>query len=185
MSHNPPNDDIKFETARLAARTCRLDDAAVLSGLMTADISRWVAAWPFPLSVTDAAAIVDDSLAAARRGDAVATVIVERSQGNVIGWLKLTLDDRDRREHELGYWIGEAHQRQGYAFEISEAAIAFAFAQLGARSVTGGAQIDNHASHALLAKLGMQRSDDRMVFAPARQREELCRFWRITRRPIG
>lgn len=179
MPHNSPIDDVKFETSRLVARACRLDDAAALSHLMTANISRWVAAWPFPLSRAEATASLRDSIAAAERGDAVPTIIVERCSGHAIGWLKLSLTERETREFELSYWIAEPFQRRGYAFEIAQAAIRFAFTNCGAGRVIAGAQIDNHASHALLAKLDMQRDDDRMVWAPARQRNEVCRFWRI------
>ena len=41
---------ISFETQHLGIRSCKLSDADTLSSLMTAQISQWVAHWPFPLS---------------------------------------------------------------------------------------------------------------------------------------
>jgi len=173
-----PNIDL-FESSRLIARRCRLEDAAPLSALMTAEISRWVAAWPFPLTTTKVTEILRGSIDAAQRGEEFPTIIVERSSNQPIGWLKLSRTENNVSEFELSYWIGEQSQRQGYAFEIASAAIDFAFANLSAIRVIAGAQTENQSSHALLAKLGMQSTREKPVWAPARQRYELCQFWQL------
>lgn len=173
--------DQTLSTERLDLRVVEPKDAPVLSELMSEGISRWVAAWPFPLSPTAAAEIIQTARAAAADGEALPLVAVERPTGRIIGWLKIDITAGSERIVELGYWIAEPAQGRGYALEIAKAAIDFAFSQLGADAVIAGAQVENRASHALLAKLGMTPSDEKPVWAPARQSWETCKFWRLDR----
>lgn len=169
--------DTSFQTERLIARSCRVEDATILVGLMTPDISSWVAVWPSPLSLEDAEKIISANIKAGKAGAAFPAVIVERTTGTVIGWLKIEITDGSQLLADLGYWIGESFQRRGYAFEVSKGAIDFAFSRLKVDAVRAGAQVANEASLKLLAKLGMTRKGHEDVWAPARQRHEKCEFW--------
>ncbi|KPA20441.1 hypothetical protein shim_34310 [Shimia sp. SK013] len=79
---------------------------------MTPEISAWVAVWPTPLTLQDTQQILSDAIAATQAGTAFAATVIGRDCGDVIGWCKLNIDGT---EAELGYWIGENHQRKGYA----------------------------------------------------------------------
>ncbi|MBO9395537.1 GNAT family N-acetyltransferase [Shimia sp. R9_2] len=85
---------------------------------------------------------------------------------------------------EFGYWIGEAYQRQGYAFEVSRGALDFGLHTLGLDTMRAGAQVQNHASLRLLEKLGMEPVGVERVWAPARQRHEECAFWQMQKPTI-
>ena len=173
--------DQTLSTERLDLRVVEPQDATVLSELMSEDISRWVAAWPYPLSPAAAAEIVETARAGAVDGTGLPMVAIETRTGQTVGWLKIDITAGSERIVELGYWIAEPAQGRGYAFEIAKAASDFAFSQLDADAIIAGAQIENRASHALLAKLGMTPSDEKPVWAPARQRWETCKFWRLER----
>ncbi len=166
-----------FETERLLVRTCQPGDASGLAELMTPEVSRWVAAWPAPLSEDGAAGIVEAQLDAAAAGKAFPAALVERATGKLVGWLKVELTDDVPRTAELGYWVGEPFQRRGFAFEAASRAVAWAFSDLRAEVVTAGAQIGNDASLRLLARLGLHPVGCRDVWAPARHRFEMCEFW--------
>jgi RimJ/RimL family protein N-acetyltransferase len=166
-----------FETERLLVRTCQPGDASGLAELMTPEVSRWVAAWPAPLSVEVAAGIVAAQFDAAAAGRAFPAVLVERATGKLVGWLKVELTGDVPRTAELSYWVGEPFQRRGFAFEAASRAVAWAFSDLGAEVVTAGAQVGNDASLRLLARLGLHPVGCRDVWAPARQRFEACEFW--------
>ncbi|QGM99135.1 GNAT family N-acetyltransferase [Methylocystis parvus] len=170
-----------FDTRRLTIRSCRLNDAPALQALMTPAISKWVAAWPTPLSLDTCRNILVSNLAGASKGSIFPAVILNRHHGELVGWLKIEVTENVTRRAELGYWIGEDHQRQGYALEVAEAAIGFAFSRLKAEVVTAGAQTANAASHKLLQKLGMTEDGEREVWASARARRERCRFWKLAR----
>ncbi|MEM6495296.1 MAG: GNAT family N-acetyltransferase [Pseudomonadota bacterium] len=168
-----------FASQRLIARRCRLGDAEPLANLMTESISRCLAGWPFPLTTSKATEIIRQSLVSAERGISFPATLTEKTNDQPIGWLKLTASESDSMEYELSYWIGDASQRQGYAFEIASEAIKFAFNDLAADSVIAGAQVENTASHALLAKLGMTPTYEKLVWAAARERHEACQFWKL------
>ena len=108
-------------------------------------------------------------------------VIVDRTDGKIIGWLKLDIAPGKAPIAELGYWIGEASQRKGFALEAATAMIKAAFSTLNISAIEAGAQTENTASHNMLKKLGMHETGARTMFAPARQREEMVRYWRIER----
>lgn len=167
-----------FETKRLLVRACTLEDASALTCLMTREISSWVAAWPTPLTEGQTLEILGKAIEGARSGRVFGAVVVETVSGSVIGWCKLDLDGAAA---ELGYWIGEDFHRQGFALELSQGAMAFAFDRLDIDLVRAGAQVENQASLALIEKLGMTREGVQRVWAPARQRFEDCDFWSVRR----
>ncbi len=167
--------------SRLIMRRCQLSDAPELKRLMTPAISKCVASWPSPLSLDDCRAILSANLDAAVEGRVFPAVILARDRCEIIGWLRIEISYPPSNSAELGYWIGEAYQRRGYAFEAARAAIDFAFSKLHVEAVIAGAQIANGASHKLLHKIGMSDDGERDVWAPARMRRERCRFWKLLR----
>ncbi|MBE1294251.1 MAG: GNAT family N-acetyltransferase [Rhodobacteraceae bacterium] len=168
--------DFSIDTERLLLRPCRMEDADALTNLMTPEISRWVAVWPTPLSQQDTESILRNNIEAMQQGAVFAAVVLAKDSSDIIGWCKLDIAGDCA---ELGYWIGEEYQRQGFAMELLQGAIDFAFNQLGAMSVRAGAQVANTASLALLAKIGMTRDGVEAVWAPAREQFEDCEFWSL------
>ncbi len=173
---------ITVETARLRLRVVSLEDRAALQALMTAGISRWVAAWPHPLDSATAEAIIGQSLLDADAGRCLPLVIVERSSERIVGWIRLGVQDvGSEPSGELGYWIGEASQGQGYALEAARGVLAVAFSTLDLAWIEAGVQPANAISHRVVEKLGMHPVGERPVYAPARQRWGTCLFWRVDR----
>ncbi len=82
---------------------CQPGDAPGLAKLMTPEVSRWVAAWPAPLSVDGAAAIIAAQLGAAASGKAFPAVLIKKGSGDLVGWLKVELMGDVSRTAELGY----------------------------------------------------------------------------------
>jgi len=66
---------------RLEFRPASVSDAPVVASLMTADISKWVAAWPFPLSVEQARTVLKDIDADAVHGRAHPFLVGEMGSG--------------------------------------------------------------------------------------------------------
>ncbi len=168
-----------FETERLVVRSCRIQDAPALQALMTPTISKWVATWPTPLTIAKTTEILRDCLQSANAGQSFAAVVEQKSTATPIGWLKLDISVTDQSRADLGYWIGEDHQRRGYALEMSQGAMTFVFDRLRLHRIRAGAQVANTASIAVLQKLGMTEEFVQDVWAPARQRSEACTFWEM------
>lgn len=65
--------------------------------------------------------------------------------------------DLEHRRAEIGYWLLPAHWGQGLAREAVAAAIRHAFDRLGIHRIGADVDMENHASVALLARLGFTR----------------------------
>ena len=168
-----------IETARLVLRDCEAADASALSRLMVPDISDWVASWPPNLSQEKATQMLRGFQAEDKAGRGRSCVVMRKDANDVIGWMRIGLDPRPSKSAELSYWIGRDYHRKGYAFEMADAAIRACFSDLRVEKVLAGAQQTNSASLALFAKLGLSYHETKSVFAPARNRNELCDFWVI------
>ena len=170
-----------LETERLRLRCVRASDAGAFAAMMTPGVGRRVASWPAPCTVAMAATRV----AAARDGVAAGrgvTFGVERlSDGVLMGWIGVSRVGTAERRAMLGYWLGEAFQGQGYMREAAGVAVAAAFRMLGADVVAAAAQPDNAGSIAVLRGCGMRLVGEQMMFAEARQREELCVLYEVQR----
>jgi ribosomal-protein-alanine N-acetyltransferase len=69
--------------------------------------------------------------------------------------------------------------------EAARAAVAEAFTRFGVEAIEAGAQPDNTASLTIMRKLGMRAIGERTVWASARDREEVCAYYEITRAEHG
>ncbi|MCH2067806.1 GNAT family N-acetyltransferase [Shimia sp.] len=170
--------DFSIDTERLLLRPCRMEDADALTALMTPQISDRLATWPTPLSLSETQTILRNSRQHAMCGTSFPAVVIEKASSTIIGWCKL---DCAEGQADMGYWIGEAYQRRGFALEVAKGAIGFAFETLDCHQVRAGARVDNAASLSLLKKLGMSPQGIQSFWTPARQRYEDCAFWQLNR----
>lgn len=168
-------------TARLSLRPPALADALALSALMTPAVSGWLASWPVPFTPAMATVRIAGAQRAAERGTALPFVVERRADGAVLGWIRVARDAIDGRRGSLGYWLGEAHQGQGYMREAAPVTVAAAFQLLGLEVVEGAARPGNAASLATLRACGMTPTGKRMVFAQTRNRAELCDLFAVAR----
>ena len=170
-----------LETDRLNLRLVSLNDAQSLQAIMTEEISKWVAVWPHPLTQDTTTEIIQKVLTGYKEKRTLPLVIVDRSSEKTIGWIKADFDYAERTTAEIGYWLSEDFQGRGLAFEAASALIKTCSEQFKVDAVRAGAQTANEVSHNLLVKLGMQRVGEELVFAPARNREEMCTYFEISR----
>lgn len=83
--------------------------------------------------------------------------IFRASDNRLVGACNLTHVQRTvKQSASLGYWIGEAYARQGFARASVRAASKFAFETLGLHRLEAAVQAENEASIALLEQLGFQ-----------------------------
>lgn len=169
------------ETPRLRLRCVRPEDASPMSGLMTPAVSRWVASWPVPFTPGMAAERIAVARGAAAERRAFPCTIERRSDGALLGWIGVARDAAADRRASLGYWMGEGHHGHGYMREAAPAAVAAAFRWLGVDAIEAAAQPENTASFAVLRGCGMAPVGERVVFAPARRRDELCLVYEVAR----
>lgn len=169
------------EIERLKLRCVRHADASRISELMTEPISRTLAAWPIPFTQKMAEIRIVDMQEAAGRRLATPFAVELRETEMLIGWVGITCHTEFPRCAKLGYWIGEPYQGRGYAKEAAVAAVAAAFEALDIEEVEAFVEVENTASCSVLRACRMNPIGERMIFAPARNREHLCTIYRIAR----
>ncbi|MGI9604079.1 MAG: GNAT family N-acetyltransferase [Acidimicrobiales bacterium] len=101
------------------------------------------------------AGLIAESGAAEREGYTLA--IVERSSGEVVGAVALTIDSRRHRRGEVGYLLRRDRWGHGLASEAARLVVDFGFSDLGLHRVWAVCDPVNEASIRVLTKLGMRR----------------------------
>ena len=174
-----------IDTERTTLRCIQRDDAAAIVTLMTPSVSRWLAAWPSPITEEAVIAKIIEARTAIANRQALHFLIERRSDRTPMGWIRISrVIDRPRRG-DLSYWLNDAYHGRGYASEAAVAAIAAAFDHLDLDDIEAGAQPENVASFAVMRRLGMEFFEERMVWASARGRNELCVFYLISRERLS
>lgn len=159
-------------TARLVLRPVRASDAEATAELMTLDVALNLSSWRSPLSLAEAADRIGRSIEAAVAAAALDLAICRRTDGRLMGWVGLALVAPARAR--LGYWLGTRFQGQGYMSEAAPAALAAGCAFLRAETVEACARPDNLPSVAVLEKLGMRKSGERLERFEWQGTEALC-----------
>jgi ribosomal-protein-alanine N-acetyltransferase len=172
-----------LETTRLTLRCVSLEDAAATAMMMTPEVSRWVASWPVPFTQQMALERIRTSREAALAGDALPFAIIEKASGELVGWFVIQRGITNRQHGDVGYWFGEKHHGKGYMRELAPVALAAGFELLDLEAIDATVQPGNAASIAVILSCGMRPIGERMYYASARQRNELCLVYQI-KRPI-
>jgi ribosomal-protein-alanine N-acetyltransferase len=170
-----------IETERLTLSLPREDCAEQVAALMTPDVSRWLASWPSAVSASEVRERIGAARAARAAGTEAIWLVQVRGSGDVAGWIRVVRESVTWDRGELGYWIGQPFHGQGYATEAARAVLTAVFDGWRLSTVESGAQVDNDASFGVMRKLGMTPAGERMVWAATRGRDEICRFFVITR----
>jgi len=178
------NDEDLFEpidTERTHLRCPRCVDATTIAGLMTPGVSRWLAAWPLATTEQVAVAKILQAREEIAAGQALHFLIERQVDQAVMGWIRVSRAETEAKMGDLGYWLNEAYHHYGYTTEATITAVTAAFERLNLDSVEGGAQVENVASFAVMQRIGMEPQGERIVWASARNRQELCIFYSVTR----
>jgi [ribosomal protein S5]-alanine N-acetyltransferase len=140
-----------LQTERLVLRMFTLEDTADLYAYARNPIVGQMAGWTPHRSMEDSRQIVHQFI---NHGDVWA--IVEKKSGRVIGSIGLHADGkRDvEKTRMLGYVLGEPYWGQGYATEAAEAALRYAFGDLGCPLVSVFHTPQNDRSKRVIQKLG-------------------------------
>ena len=147
----------EIKTARLHLRPVTAADLAALMQINGDDqVTQYLpyASWTKP---EDADAWLARMTAMAASGDSRQLVIVRNSDAAVIGTVLLFRYEEGSARLEIGYVLGRAHWRQGYAREALAAVLAHAFGTMTIRRIEAQVNTANIASNALLLALGFQQ----------------------------
>jgi [ribosomal protein S5]-alanine N-acetyltransferase len=141
-----------LETARLRIRPyCEADIAELLPLVGAREVAATTLRIAHPYTEQDAR----EFLRLTKEPGNVWVAVTLRSDGRQIGGVGLRLDE-PYRHAELGYWLGVAYWRQGYATEASREMLRYGFEDLGLHRIFASHFQHNPASGRVLRKLGMR-----------------------------
>jgi 8-oxo-dGTP diphosphatase len=92
------------------------------------------------------------------RGECLTYAIERRPENAFVGTISLRFAETEPIG-EVGYWIGRAFQRRGYAIEAIGRLLRYAFDGLRLDEVRAATAASNHASISLLRKIGMTEGE--------------------------
>ena len=149
-----------LRTARLGFRQwCEEDLAFALKLWGDPEVTRWI----------DARGILSEENVRERLSQEISTekahgvqywpiFLLNNDEG--VGCCGLRPYDLEAKVYEIGFHICASHWGRGYAFEAAQAAVAYAFSNLGAGDLFAGHHPSNHGSRQLLGKLGFHYTHD-------------------------
>jgi RimJ/RimL family protein N-acetyltransferase len=152
----------KFEpivTERLVLRPFEARDRVRLIALANNwRVAKNLSTMPFPYTeaAADAWLGMQEDLWA---GGKTVPLVID-SGGELIGGIGIGVRDHD--DWEMGYWLGEPFWNRGYVSEAARALRDYAFEVLKLDKIVAGHYPDNHASGAILTKLGFRYTKETM-----------------------
>lgn len=147
-----------LETSRLILRRFRTDDrAAFLAYRNDPEVARYQS-WE-SCSVEEAAEFIETQRLQQPGvpGQWFQFAIELRESAALIGDCAFKLNEDDARQAEIGFTLSRQFQKRGYAAEAVARVLDYAFAELELHRVIAVTDSENHASVALLERLGMRR----------------------------
>ena len=140
-----------IETERLILRPWTIEDTDdAVEGLNNLNVSKWLAAVPYPYTREDAEMFIRKSM----ESDSYYFAIVLKSENKVIGGTQISIIDSANGVASGGIWLNENYHGHGYGTEAFGARIKYAFEVLGMRRIENGYFKGNERSHQMQMKLG-------------------------------
>ncbi len=163
-----PPDFPPLRTDRLTLRPLRAEDATALHRLVNDwEVAKTLARVPFPYARARADEWIASTWEQIAAGDAWHLAIVGEEpvpggrEEMLIGCVGVTLDG-DRRQAELGYWVGRRFWGHGVAPEAAGRLCQWALANLDITGIHASVLRDNARSAAVLRRLGFRAAGEAM-----------------------
>jgi RimJ/RimL family protein N-acetyltransferase len=151
---------MRLETSRLLLRPWEDRDRTAFAAINAdAEVRRYY--FPSILSHAQSDELIDRCTEHLDRYGFGFVAVERRDDGCLIGGLGLSRPGSEvpgTADMEIGWILGHANWRRGYAFEAASACLAHAWSALGANEVIAYTSTINAPSRRLMEKLGMTRS---------------------------
>ncbi len=148
---------VELREGGLLLRPWRAEDAeAVFQACQDAQIQRWTMV-PRPYRMQDAVGFVtqrtEQEWAA---GTGAPLGVFDQASGMLLGATGLVSLDRTAGVGEIGYWTAPWARGQGVAADAARAVVRFGQNTLGLRRIVWRAEVGNHASRLVAARIGVR-----------------------------
>ena len=142
---------------RIILRTWKDEDMNdLIEGLNNLNVSKWLAAVPYPYTRKDA----NDFISYAKKLDEdskdLMLAIVLKENNKVIGGTSIQSINKKDGTATGGIWLNEKYQKNGYGTEAFSTRAKYCFEMLGLRRLENGYFSNNEKSRKMQEKLGYQ-----------------------------
>ena len=142
---------------RIILRTWKDEDMNdLVEGLNNLNVSKWLAAVPYPYTRKDA----NDFISYAKKLDEdskdLMLAIVLKENNKVIGGTSIQSINKKDGTATGGIWLNEKYQKNGYGTEAFSTRAKYCFEMLGLRRLENGYFSNNEKSRKMQEKLGYQ-----------------------------
>ena len=142
---------------RIILRTWKHEDMNdLIEGLNNLNVSKWLAAVPYPYTRKDA----NDFISYAKKLDEdskdLMLAIVLKENNKVIGGTSIQSINKKDGTATGGIWLNEKYQKNGYGTEAFSTRAKYCFEMLGLRRLENGYFSNNEKSRKMQEKLGYQ-----------------------------
>ncbi len=148
---------VELREGGLLLRPWRAEDAeAVFQACQDAQIQRWTMV-PRPYRMQDAVGFVTQRSAQEwAAGTGAPLGVFDPASGMLLGATGLVSLDRAAGIGEIGYWTAPWARGQGVAADAARAVVRFGQDTLGLRRIVWRAEVGNHASRLVAARIGVR-----------------------------
>ena len=146
----------RIETDRLVIRMVKKQDAEDLYELCRRPETSMFALWSPHESLSETKEFINYQIARYRKKDCMFFVVEEKESGRVIGTCSYVSMDADYKIAEIGYSVLSDVWNNGFATEIADALMGYAFNRIGVQRVFARVLPQNTASQRVLLKLGLE-----------------------------
>lgn len=173
----------RIETARLELRCYSLDDVAAMDVVIPANREHLMRFLPWalqePIGADARRELIEKFIAEFEGGSDFTMGIFERATGALIGGTGLHL--RDHADHlEIGYWLAEDSQGQGFMTEAAAALTRVALEMSASPFVEIRCDPTNERSRRVPQRLGYVLVDTLVTTCGSDAREELSELWQLS-----
>lgn len=144
-----------IQTERLIIRMVKRSDAEDLYELCRRPETSMFSLWKPHASLNETKEFINYQLTRYRKKQCMFFVVEEKASGRVIGTCSYVSMDDDFKIAEIGYSVLSDLWNMGFATEIADALMGYAFNRIGVQRVFARVLPQNTASQRVLLKLGL------------------------------
>lgn len=147
-------------TERLKLRKIEVEDVpSLLKYVNNQKITDNITNFPYPYREPDAVFRISYVFQGFKAGSRFVFAITMKEEDELIGEISLHLNE-DRKQAELGYWVGEPFWGKGIATEAASAVINFGFEKIGLEKVFATCHINNPGSIKVVEQNGLAKESE-------------------------
>jgi RimJ/RimL family protein N-acetyltransferase len=152
---DPPVGPASIEGERLVLRVFSAGEATALAALLNDfEVVRFAGEIPWPYDPAQASSFIAQSHRHFAHGRDCVFAIERQDDGALLGCIALHAD-AGGHVARLGYWLGQAYWRRGYATEAIGLVLAFGFTERPFTRIEAEAHVGNPASWKAMERAGM------------------------------